>query len=291
MKPTETALGRRRLAVGLSAGAALLAGLGHWSPARAASSRAPLRLLVVPQFPATVIQGAWSPLIEAVGSLAGQAIELQYAPSIPEFETRFLAGEPDLVFLNPYHMVQARRSAGYRPLVRDGSRLLRGILVAQNDGPIGSVRDLDGHHVAFPAPNAFGASLYMRALLAENEHIDIVPEYVRTHANAYLHVLLGRAAAAGGIRATLGREQPSVRDRLRVIYETPGAQPHPLAAHPRVPAEIASRIATALVDIGKHRPDLLRPTTLNRPVAADYENDYAPLEKLGLERYVVKGDD
>ncbi|MEZ5729923.1 MAG: HD domain-containing phosphohydrolase [Burkholderiaceae bacterium] len=41
MKPTETALGRRRLAVGLSAGAALLAGLGHWSPARAASSRAP----------------------------------------------------------------------------------------------------------------------------------------------------------------------------------------------------------------------------------------------------------
>ena len=61
------------------------------------------------------------------------------------------------------------------------------------------MQDLDGADIAFPAPNAFGASLYMRALLAEQEKININPIYVETHANVYRNVIFGRASAGGGV--------------------------------------------------------------------------------------------
>jgi phosphonate transport system substrate-binding protein len=243
---------------------------------------------VVPQFPAVEIHRAWTPLLAHLSAQTGLELKLVTASSIPEFERSFQAGQPDLVFLNPYHMVMAWKAQQYAPLVRESKDLLSGILVVRADSSVKNLSDLAQQTIAYPAPNAFGASLYMRSLLAEQK-IQSQANYVKTHSNAYRHVIAGQAAAAGGIRSTLDRELPEVRAQLRVLFETPAVAPHPLAAHPRVLELHRNSIKAAWLALAQNEAGLalLKAVQMSNPIAADYKRDYAPLERLRLEQFAV----
>ena len=254
-----------------------------------AQSRRELGVAVVPQFPAAVLHRDWVPLLERLTAMVGVDLRLQLQPTIPRFEGDVLSGAADLAYLNPYHQVMAHREQGYLPLVRSRVQL-SGVLVVRRDDPITSVRALDGKTLAFPAPNAFGASLWMRALLTEREKIRFTASYVQTHGNVYRQVLSGQAAAGGGVNHTLTQERDEVRQGLRVLYETPGVAPHPLSAHPRVPVALRQALTEALVELAS-RPDgqaLLRAVEIEGLQRGDHARDYAPLEAFGLERYVVR---
>jgi phosphonate transport system substrate-binding protein len=243
-------------------------------------------LSVVPQYTPLDIGSRWSPLLARLEKETGISLQLRVLEHIPKFETDFLAGLPDFVYLNPWHEVMAMKAQGYLPLVRGGDPL-NGILVVDRQGPIKRLADLYGKTLAFPSPNAFGASLYMRALLKEKENLEFTPSYVGTHQNVYRHVLLGEAAAGGGIAATLEKEPAAVQVRLAVLYTTPGVPSHPLAAHPRVPAEVRDRVAAALLRLDRDPEGrkLMQAVELDRTLAVDYSRDYAPLEKLQLGQY------
>lgn len=256
--------------------------------APAAAEERRYTLSVVPQFPAVEIHRSWSPVVERLQRETGLRLELKTHAGIPAFEEDFLQGRSDFAYMNPYHAVMARRAQGYVPLVRDSAQQLAGILLVRQDSPYRNVRDLEGSELAFPAPNAFGASLYMRALLAEEERIRFRPNYVSTHTNVMRHVLLGQAAAGGAVGATFAKETPEVRALLRVLYETPGVEPHPLTAHPRVPAKDRDAVAAALLQLGQdaEAAPMLQAIQMPRPVRADYARDYRPLERLRLEKYI-----
>lgn len=245
-------------------------------------------LSVVPQFTPVDIGMRWSPLLAYLEKEAGISLQLRVMERTQKFESDFLAGVPDFVFLNPYHAVMAMKAQGYAPLLRGGA-LLNGILVVDRNGPIKRIADLDGKTIAFPSPNAFGASLYMRALLAEKEKISITPVYVGTHQNVYRHVLLGQVMAGGGVGATLEKEPSAVQSRLVALYTTPGVPSHPLAAHPRVPSEVRKRMETALLKLDRDPAGraLLAAVQLDHTQVADYARDYAPLEKLRLGHYAL----
>lgn len=241
---------------------------------------------VVPQFQAQEIHRVWTPLLARLGEEVGVVLVLKLAQDIPSFEEEVVAGRPDFVYLNPYHQVRAHRAQRYRPLVRDATPLT-GILVVRRDDPIRDVGALEGKVLAFPAPNAFGASLLIRAHLAESARVKITPMYAKTHTNAFRQTIMGKTAATGGLRATLEREPQEVRDALRILLETPGAAPHPLSAHPRVPAALQTAMQQAWLRLAQD-PSLqpsFRDIPMPRPVVADHQRDYAPLERLRLDRY------
>lgn len=246
-------------------------------------------LAVVPQIASGEVHRNWTPLIEKLSKSTGGNVEIRFYSSIPKFEVAFLKGEIDLAFMNPYHAVMAKRAQGYIPLVRDGANPLTGILVVRRDSPIKSIKELNEKTLAFPAPNAFGASLYMRALLAGQEKISIAPHYIKTHSNVYRHVIMGEAAAGGGVNNTLKREPPEVQAQLRVLFETPGVPSHPLVAHPRVPERVRQAVTNTLLEMGNDPAGQkwLAAMQIPKPVKADYVRDYQALEKLGLEKYVV----
>jgi len=259
------------------------------APLNAAERQPVYTVAVVPQFTATEIHRDWVPFLERLARDTGFHFELQVAQSIPTFEAAVLAGGPDFAFMNPYHQIMARQVQGYLPLVRD-DRPLTGILVVRQDDPIKSVKELDGKEIAFPAPNSLGASLWLRAILAEQEKIKFTPLYVKTHTNAYRHVLLGRAAAGGGVNNTFSQEPAEVRANLRILLETPGVPSHPLSAHPRVAASVRLAVSEAILKMAKDPGGraLLSQVQMPNPVSADYARDYRPLEKYRLERYVVR---
>jgi phosphonate transport system substrate-binding protein len=246
-------------------------------------------LAVVPQGSSVATFQQWTPFVQKLSREAGVSIQIKtYYASIPQFESDLKYGVPDFAFMNPYHMVMAHKAQHYVPLVRDKTPL-RGILVVRKNSAIKSVRDLNGKEIAFPSPNAFGASLYLRALLTNKEKIHFTPRYVQTHGNVYRQVVLDMIPAGGGIKDTLMAEQDDTKNHLTILYETPPAVSHPLAAHPRVPEDVRKKVIEAIMKLAADpaNRDMFDKMQLDEPVAADYQRDYAPLAKLQLDKFVV----
>lgn len=243
---------------------------------------------IVPQFDARHIYEIWRPILDTLEQKTGIQLILQGAPTITDFEVEFNRGDFDFAYMNPYHILVANDSQGYEPLVRDVGKLLQGILVVHKDSPIQSPEELGGKTISFPAPNALGASLLLRADLHDLFNIDFIPRYVKTHSSVYLNVALGLVDAGGAVQKTLLQQPAATRDALRVLYRTRKLPPHPFCAHPRVPIVVQNKIKMALIDLGSSEQGrrLLAKIPVKEIGLASME-DYQPLTAMGLDRFYV----
>lgn len=243
---------------------------------------------IVPQFEARKLRLIWKPILDEIEKETGFKFIIRGSPTIPAFENEFNSGKFDFAYMNPYHIMLANKSQGYIPLVRDVGRKLFGILVVSKTSGINSVEDLNGKLLAFPAPNALGASLLLRADLRDKFHIDFEETYVKSHSSVYLNVILGQAEAGGGVQKTFKEQSSSIQNRLKVIYETDKLPPHPIAVHPRVPEGDREKVTQAFLNLGKSEDGKVLlskiPITNVGPTSME---DYLPLSKLGLEKYYV----
>ena len=244
---------------------------------------------IVPQFEARKLARIWEPIIDEIEKRTGYEFEIVGSPRIPEFETSFMNGEFDFAYMNPYHALVAAQTQGYQPLLRDGGRELFGILVVRDDSMYQSVEDLDGQTIAFPAPNALGASLLIRSDLTNQQHVDFSPMYVSTHGSAYLNVILNQAAAAGGVMGTFRSQPIEISEQLRVLYKTTRVPPHPITAHPRVPEDVQKQVTQAFLDLWKtgYGRELLERVPIREVMETSLE-DYTELQGMGLDEFFVK---
>ena len=210
------------------------------------------------------------------------------SPSIPDFENEINDGKFDFAYMNPYHSVIALDSQGYTPLVNDAGRKLFGILTVPLDSPIQSVEELDGKKIAFPAPNALGASLLMRSELDLVYGVDFEASFVSTHTSAYLNAIFMETDAAGGVMGTFNRQDPEIKERLRILHRTQEVAPHPVVAHPRVPEDVQKAVQEAFLAMGqtKEGRTLLSEVPI-REVAIATATDFEPLRDANLDAYVV----
>lgn len=244
---------------------------------------------VVPQFEARRIIDIWQPVIDQVNQRANVKLVLKSSPSIPEFERQFSEGAFDFAYMNPYHLFVANEKQGYQPVLRDVGRKLYGIIVVKKDGPIKSVEDLDGKKVAFPAPNALGASLLPRAEFSKKFHIKVKESYVKSHSSVYLNVALGLTDAGGGIEKTLSQQPREVKDQLRVLYKTQGVSPHPIVVHPRVPADVQARVIAAFLDLGANTLGQMQLAKVPiRKIGKTSLQDYEDIRSLDLNEFYVE---
>lgn len=244
---------------------------------------------VVPQFEPRKLSNIWSPILKELNARTGLKLKMVGSSEIPEFETDFMGGEFDFAYMNPYHALMASTEQGYVPLVRDNGRKLFGILVAKKDNPISSVVELNNKKIAFPAPNALGAALLMRADLDQIYKIKFKASYVQTHSSVYLNVLLGEVDAGGGVMGTFNGQKPEVRDGLKIIYKTRSMAPHPVVAHPRVPKEHMDLVRNAFFDIGKSEEGaaMLAKIPMKKIGPAEIK-EYLELKEWRLDRYFVE---
>ena len=244
---------------------------------------------VVPQFEPRKLFNIWSPILKELNARTGLKFKMVGSSEIPEFETDFMGGEFDFAYMNPYHALMASTEQGYVPLVRDNGRKLFGILVAKKDNPISSAAELNNKKIAFPAPNALGAALLMRADLDQIYKIKFKASYVQTHSSVYLNVLLGEVDAGGGVMGTLNGQKPEVRDGLKIIYKTRSMAPHPVVAHPRVPKEHMDLVRNAFLDIGKTEEGaaMLAKIPMKKIGPAEIK-EYLELKEWSLDKYFVE---
>jgi phosphonate transport system substrate-binding protein len=246
---------------------------------------------VTPQFDQRRLVAIWQPILDELTRRTGLTLTLAGVPLALEFEKRFLAGQYDFAYCNPYLASSMVSQQGYQMLVRDQAAYLNGVLVVRRDSPLRSPRDLDGKIVAFPTPNALAASLMIRADLANRFHVRITPYYVHNHTSVYLQVAQGLADAGGGVQTTLDGQPQAVRDRLRVIHATARVPSLPVVAHPRVPLAVQNKVRQAFLDMGATPAGqaLLAAVPIQR-IGAASAWDYIVIEQLGLKAFYVEGD-
>jgi phosphonate transport system substrate-binding protein len=256
------------------------------------SSQSSYSVYLIPRLPATTLYQDWAPFLKRLGKENGLCFDLHIPANFIEFEQAIRSGKPDFVLLNPYHQVMVARKPGYVPLVRDQQSRLAGVLVVRKDSPVQDIRQLEGATVAFPAPNAYVASLLMRALFAQ-KNIHINANYVGSHNNVYRAVALGAAQAGGGANTTLNHEPAELQSQLRVLFTTPNYMPHPFSAHPRISPGVQEKIIAGFLHIAADPAgqDMLKAIQITEPTRADYIRDYKELERLKLEQFVVPGGD
>ena len=243
---------------------------------------------VVPQFKPAQLYKEWGPIIERLSTETGVKFKLVLAPSITKFEGELKSGTPDFAMSNPYQAVVAAKEKGYLTLLRD-KKPFNGILIVSKDSPYKSVKDLDGQVLGFPSPNAFAASLYMRAKLNDEFGIKFTPRYLNNHNLVFRHVAQGHVAAGGTVNAAFNDEPEDMRNQLTILYQTPDVAGPPISAHPRVPENIRKKVVSSF--LGMMRDDagrtMLKDIRMPNLVEADFQKDYAPLEKLNIQNYIV----
>jgi phosphonate transport system substrate-binding protein len=243
---------------------------------------------VVPQYDQRQLYDIWIPVLDELQRRTGLSFRLVAAPKTQVFEKEFQKGSYDFAYMNPYHLLKANKTQGYIPLIRDRAAL-HGILVVRKDSRINKLSDLNNKVVAFPSPNALGASLLMRADLSLLYHVKVVPLYVTSHDSVYLHVVKGLADAGGGVEKTLAKQEKPVRDALKVFYTTRDIPSHPIVVHPRVPRGDAEKVRRAFLEMAstKEGQELLATIPITKAVSTSMA-DYRGMRGWGLESFWVE---
>lgn len=241
---------------------------------------------VVPQFEQRKLHAIWKPILDELGRRTGYHFKLASTLTIRDFHKSYSSGQFDFVYVNPYTLVHLQKVQSYIPLVTD-KKVLRGIIVVRKDSKIKTVADLNGNTLAFPSPNAWAASLLVRADLDQIHHVKITPLYVKTHSSMYLHVVQGLTVAGGGVEKTLLRQKDAIRNELKVIYTTRASPSHPIAAHPRVPQDIREKVREALLAMGEtpKGKKMLAGIPIKNLIPVTYDGNYAVIGTWGVDKY------
>lgn len=240
---------------------------------------------IVPQFDIATLHKIWSPILGILEDKTGHTFKLKGAPNIPMFEKSFAQGEYDFAYMNPYHYTIANQ---YTPIVRDHGRQLYGILVVHKDSEITSPEGLEGSTIAFPAPNALGASLMIRAELAERYKVNFTPKFVNTHSSVFLNTALHQTTAGGGVQKTFNQQSEDLKQQLRILVKTQSVSPHPLTANKRLSPKVISDVQQALLEMGA---DIDQAAMLaNVPfkkIGPATDSDYDQIRSLNLNTYYI----
>lgn len=261
------------------------------SPSQAVSAEKKYSFAVVPQFEQRKLFAIWQPIVDELERRTGLSFGLVTTLTIEDFDREFERGEYDFSYVNPYLAARAAASHGYVPLAADANPL-RGIVVVRKGSPVKDLSALRDKVVAFPAPNAIGATLLVLADLDQVFHARVKPLFVKTHSSVYLHVAKELVEAGGGVEKTLHEQPQEIRDALRVLYTTRAFPSHPVAAHPRVPKEDREKVRRALLAIAASpagREMLLRIPI--RQLGPAEPADYTKMLTWGLDKYILPGED
>ena len=268
---------------GLLAAALLLSAAAPAQPQSDRSGRpVTLSFGIVPQQSPARLAKLWTPVLAYLNRHTGYALEFETAKDIPTFQHRLAAGEYAIAYMNPYHYVVFHKSPGYRVFAHPSGKL-RGIIVVRKDSPYQTLGELRGKTIAFPAPAAFAATVLPEAYFRK-KGIPITSRYVASHDSVYMAVADGLYPAGGGITRTFYTLRPAIRDKLRILWTTPGFTPHAFAALPKVPRPVVERIQRAMIAMSRNPQGaaLLKRLGFKRIVAA-HDSEYNDIRALHLD--------
>jgi len=250
--------------------------------ALAASHKVVVNFGIGPQQSAIELAKRWTPILAYLSDKTGYDIQFTTSKDIPTYQRQATEGVFDMCFINPYHYTLFNKSAGYQAFAQQKDAQLTGVVVVRKDSAYRSMKDLHEKDLAFPAKTAVTAAVlplqHLQKLGAQ-----VTPHYVVSHDSVYRTVAKGLYAAGGGELRTFETMEPAVRGQLRILWTASPLPAFLFAAHPRVPEDVARRVAEAMIhmDQDPEGRELLKAINF-KGIAPAKDADYDVVRRLEL---------
>ncbi len=191
----------------------------------------------------------WNPILKYVGEKSGTALDLKMGKTAPETSAMIGRGKFDFVYGNVV-FTPANAPAGYRVFARPAGEPVQGQIVALEDSPVRTLKDLEGREVGFPseiAPLAY--SMPMDALLRAG--IKVTPVFAGNQEGIMGQLKAGRVIAAGVHSEVMRGYAQREGLRYRVLWASGDYLELPVSAHPRVPKEVVRAVGESFLSMAK----------------------------------------
>ena len=210
---------------------------------------------VLSQRSAVLTAQYWNPILDYVKQKAGIELVLKLARTAPESNDAAERGEYDFVYSNTIFQPKMAK-ANYQVILRPLEEAITGQIVAMENSPIKSLKDLEGKEVGFPSQAAFvGYAVPMDQLLRQG--VNITPVFGGNQEGIMGQLKAGRVLAAGVNNQVMKAFAHREDIRYRVLWESARFHNLPIAVHPRVPKQVAHTIRQ-VIDAMENDPEGIR---------------------------------
>ena len=229
--------------------ALILALLFAWSPTAWSQSYS---FGVVPQRSVLLTAKYWNPILAYIGRKSGVSLEFATRKSAQDYSSAESRGEFDFVF-NNHIFAPSHAAAAYQVIARSAGKPLHGQIVVPADSSIRALHDLEGREVGFPSKIGFvGYAVPMAALIQAK--VSVKPVFGGNQEGILAQLRSGTIPAAGVNSRVLQEYAGRENFAYRPLWTSEAFLDIPVAAHPRVPAQITQAVRRALIGMA-HDPE------------------------------------
>ncbi len=240
----------------------ILASLIAWSPCAASESNPEtLKVALLPDENASTIIKNNQPLKQYLEEKLAKKIELVVTTDYSSMIEAMRHGRIDVAYFGPLSYVLAKSKSDIEPFVavaRKGSTTYQGVIVANVDAGINSLKDIKGKNMAYGDPASTSSHLIPKSLLAEQgleAKKDYTEHFVGAHDSVALTVQTGKADA-GGLSKTIFEslvERGVIKpEKVKVIAESKPFPEYPWVLRSDLASELKERIAVVFLGIKDH---------------------------------------
>lgn len=202
----------------------------------------------------------FNPIIQYLSdNIKGIRFKLEASRNYAAFDKKLYARKFHFSLPNPYQTINAIKH-GYTVFGKMADdKNFRGIFLVRKDSAISKVTDLKSKAVSFPAPTALAATMLPQHYLQThglNVSTDIKIRYVGSQESSIMNVMLGNTVAGATWPPpweALSKEQPKLKEELKVIWKTKSLPNNSLIARDDVSKDIVKQVKFLLLNLHKNK--------------------------------------
>lgn len=199
---------------------------------------------VLPHRNAVLTAQYWNPILDYVGKKSGVLLELGTRRTSQEYSDAEARGEFDFVY-NNHIFAPSHAAAAYRVIARMEGKPLHSQIVVPEGSAIRSLRDLQGKEIGAPNKNGFtGYAAPMSALIEAG--VKVTPVFGGNQEGVMAQLRAGQIPAAGVNSRVMQEYAARENFKYRALWTSEDYLDLPVAAHPRVPAQVVKVVRDAL---------------------------------------------
>lgn len=226
----------------------------------------------------------FGPIAKRIEAKTGKKVELVSAPDWKTYIERGIAGEYDLALpcVTCFFKMQP---TGYHIIARGEPSFYGGVIV-RKDSNLATVAELKGKKIAAIGPHSYAGYSFLKVRLDEmgiTAPKDVTFGFLNK-VDSIIFGILNREYDAGLIRVDQleGEQFAAVRDKLRVLDQSPPIPQFPFVVKNSMNPETARQITEVLLAITPDDPDsekLLKSLRFEKIIAAQ-ESDYESFRRI-----------
>jgi len=208
-----------------------------------------IKIGLLPYLSPDFLMTRYAPLIKHVGKELGKKPLPSTAPNFPTYVKRAAKYEYELYVTAPHFAALAEKELGYKRVARL-TRELDGAMVVHADSDFQKIEQLKGKRLATPDHLAIITILGEQSLKDHgiDPSKDIIIKSAPSHNTALLEVIEKRADAAVVSAAVFESMDPTLKQKLRLIFSTDRVPHMMFLASPKMPEKEYQQLKTSVLN-------------------------------------------